>query len=218
MFLTILVVHYIVAIWQIHKVTPSIMSFMNSHCGSNFTAESWKYSTQTHTSHTRVLYGELSWEGKQFHLRELWRPTLGRLEWSRATEAGCILMTGCLCRCVLGRKGAAVYMYVCMYVGVKGRPCYCRASEIDGVFSGEFEQEWVKGLQRRLWHTENSWETDKRPYQKSSGMQRFWHMLCCYRCLILMSYGKIHSNMCSLDAAIICLLTIYDSEAKNNNL
>lgn len=29
--------------------------------------------TQTHkfTPHTRVLHGELSWEGRQFHLREL---------------------------------------------------------------------------------------------------------------------------------------------------
>lgn len=39
-------------------------------------------------------------------------------------------------------------LYTCMYVGgVKGRACYCRASETDGVFSGDFEQERVKGLQ-----------------------------------------------------------------------
>lgn len=70
---------------QIHKVTASIMPFLNSHCGPNFTAEHGntikgekknnENTTHSHihtlTSHTRVLHGELSWEGRQFHLREL---------------------------------------------------------------------------------------------------------------------------------------------------
>lgn len=225
MFPTILVVRYIVAIWQIHKVTPSIMSFMNSHCGSNFTAEhgstikekekkSWKYSTQTHTSHTRVLHGELSWEGKQFHLRELWRPTLGRLDWSRATEAGCILMTGCLCGSVLGKDGGCC-IHVCMSGGVKGRACYCRASETDGVFSGDFEQERVKGLQAAeevVAHSKQpgDWLETLSKIKWNAEVLTHVDTLCCYWCDVLwqdslehlFSFFKIAKN-CNITIRII---------------
>lgn len=237
MFPTILVARYIAAIWQIHKVTPSIMSFMNSHCGSNFTAEygstikekekkSWKYSTQTHTSHTRVLHGELSWEGKQFHLRELWRPTLGRLDWSRATEAGCILMTGCLCGSVLGKDGGCC-IHVCMSGG-KGQSVL-----LQGLGNRRRVQRWfwagasegTAGCREGCGTQQTAGRLIRdliKNQVECRGSDTCWHavllLMWCLMARFTRTLVQLFQNSCSLDAATLSLLTIYDSEAKNCNI
>lgn len=136
-------VHCMATMPQIYNIAPWIIPFLNSHRGFNFTVflhciaiplkekdihtHRHTHALTSHISHLTHTQGYCMVDshgmGRQFHLRELWRPTLSEAE---PRKLSAYRWLGAWIRCLPTVYG--------MYVGIKGRTCQRGTSGTDDVF------------------------------------------------------------------------------------